>query len=279
MHLAGALGKPVVSLFFCTHFVETGPYGPGHIAIHPDLPCYPCQGTAKCLHKTCLDHISWESVAAAVSYVLDGKNITGEGSLGTGERMERLYISIYDPWGYLDWQPADGRRIAFEDIEKLLLKTAWLDLCGIISDVDETEAKYLSDVLKRYDTSEEKTNILDRMVVFGNRLADFRQLLEQALQETYRLQSLLLDNGSDRSAIKAQGKRLQKVEEQISSFDTNSAFGFLSELLNSLRENIAQTSAVTLTLKTAEVYRNIIQMTEAIRIRSGQWMESISVNA
>ncbi|MEN6359263.1 MAG: glycosyltransferase family 9 protein, partial [Smithella sp.] len=42
MHLAAAVGTPVIALFGPTDPARTGPYGKGHTVIRADLPCSPC---------------------------------------------------------------------------------------------------------------------------------------------------------------------------------------------------------------------------------------------
>jgi heptosyltransferase I len=42
MHIAAAVGTPVVALFGPTDPIRTGPYGTGHAVLTHDLPCRPC---------------------------------------------------------------------------------------------------------------------------------------------------------------------------------------------------------------------------------------------
>jgi ADP-heptose:LPS heptosyltransferase len=42
MHVAAALGRPIVALFGPTHPERTGPYGQIDHVIQLDLPCVPC---------------------------------------------------------------------------------------------------------------------------------------------------------------------------------------------------------------------------------------------
>jgi ADP-heptose:LPS heptosyltransferase len=47
MHLAAAVGTPVVSLWGAGEPRETGPLGPRHAVLrHPELPCVPCRRNA-----------------------------------------------------------------------------------------------------------------------------------------------------------------------------------------------------------------------------------------
>ncbi len=68
MHVAAALGRPVVGLFGPTDPALTGPYGPGHLILQTELPCAPCQ-KPECHWSeplACLRRISPEEVVKAV---------------------------------------------------------------------------------------------------------------------------------------------------------------------------------------------------------------------
>ena len=65
MHLAAAVGTPVIALFGPTDPVRTGPYGEGHTIVRTELPCSPCF-LKKCPTKKCMKEILPEQVFAAV---------------------------------------------------------------------------------------------------------------------------------------------------------------------------------------------------------------------
>jgi ADP-heptose:LPS heptosyltransferase len=49
MHLAAAVGTPVLALFFGTAYPwETGPFGPGHFVLYSDTLCAPCFDPVQC---------------------------------------------------------------------------------------------------------------------------------------------------------------------------------------------------------------------------------------
>ncbi len=54
LHLAAALGTPVIGLFGPTSVVRAGPYGVHHRALRVELPCSPCE------KKTCMHHRPYE---------------------------------------------------------------------------------------------------------------------------------------------------------------------------------------------------------------------------
>ncbi|MGD0275015.1 MAG: lipopolysaccharide heptosyltransferase II [Syntrophales bacterium] len=69
MHIAAAVGTPVVALFGPTDPVRTGPYGEKHIVIRKDLACSPCF-KKDCPTRQCLEEVEVEDVFAAVKHIL-----------------------------------------------------------------------------------------------------------------------------------------------------------------------------------------------------------------
>lgn len=65
MHLAAALGTPVVALFGPTSPVRTGPYGPGHVVVRTGIPCSPCY-KKRCADPKCMYEITPDLVFQAV---------------------------------------------------------------------------------------------------------------------------------------------------------------------------------------------------------------------
>jgi len=67
MHIAAAVGTPVVALFGPTSAVRTGPYGVGHQVLTGQVPCRPC--FSRTCHNTlpleCLKLVSPDQVLAA----------------------------------------------------------------------------------------------------------------------------------------------------------------------------------------------------------------------
>jgi heptosyltransferase I len=68
MHLAAAVGTPVVAIFGSTDPVLTGPYGSGHVVLRADLPCSPCL-SPQCTNPVameCMKRVTVEQVRAAL---------------------------------------------------------------------------------------------------------------------------------------------------------------------------------------------------------------------
>jgi ADP-heptose:LPS heptosyltransferase len=71
MHLAVAVRTPVIDLSVGhVDFRETGPYGPGHWVLQPELDCAPCGFDRICTHHACKDRLPAEQVAELLLHVL-----------------------------------------------------------------------------------------------------------------------------------------------------------------------------------------------------------------
>jgi 3-deoxy-D-manno-octulosonic-acid transferase/heptosyltransferase-1 len=73
MHLAAAVGTPVVALFGPTDPARTGPYGPGHQVIQASLDCAPCL-KRQCPTRRCMAEISVDKVFRVVEEILSRKD-------------------------------------------------------------------------------------------------------------------------------------------------------------------------------------------------------------
>jgi len=73
MHIAAALGKPLVTLFGPTNPIRTGPYNRPDSVVRLDIPCSPCY-SRKCSHTSCLRWLTIEPVlSTAAEQLANGK--------------------------------------------------------------------------------------------------------------------------------------------------------------------------------------------------------------
>ncbi|MCX7981280.1 MAG: glycosyltransferase family 9 protein [Syntrophales bacterium] len=61
MHIAAAVGTPVIALFGPTDPGRTGPYGPDHVVVRTGISCSPCF-LKSCTHRICMEGIRVEDV-------------------------------------------------------------------------------------------------------------------------------------------------------------------------------------------------------------------------
>ncbi|MGB9586738.1 MAG: glycosyltransferase family 9 protein, partial [Armatimonadota bacterium] len=70
LHLAAAVGTPVVALFGPTNPDVTGPQGDGHQVIYADLPCRPCMSDRCKLKRKCMEMIQVDEVVERAERIL-----------------------------------------------------------------------------------------------------------------------------------------------------------------------------------------------------------------
>lgn len=74
MHIAAALGRPLVTMFGPTNPARTGPYGRPDGMVRVEIPCSPCY-SRKCSHISCMKWLMVEDVLSACEKQLAGERI------------------------------------------------------------------------------------------------------------------------------------------------------------------------------------------------------------
>ncbi len=99
MHMAVAVGTPVVGLFFgpASPF-DTGPYSADNVLLHATAPCAPCDHNVTCLQPFCRTEIEPVAVAAAVAARL-ASDWSALDRLATVTRTARVYRTTFDAAG------------------------------------------------------------------------------------------------------------------------------------------------------------------------------------
>ncbi|HJT18922.1 MAG TPA: glycosyltransferase family 9 protein [Nitrospira sp.] len=122
MHLAVGVGTPVIDVSVGhVNFWETGPYGPGHWVIQPDLECAPCGFDRVCLHHACKDQIQCADVASLCRHVL------GIGPMPDSAGASRMYESGIDGDGLGTFTLRIGRADPLTEWYGLFWRTFWYE--------------------------------------------------------------------------------------------------------------------------------------------------------
>ena len=85
VHMAAAVGTPVVAIFGPTESLRTGPFGDKHCVVRTALPCQPCFSRT-CRYDTirCMEQLTVEAVSAAA---LDLLEVRGKSSVVVGAQV------------------------------------------------------------------------------------------------------------------------------------------------------------------------------------------------
>ncbi len=76
MHMAAALGTPVVAIFGPTAPWRTGPYGANNIVVRKEIFCSPCF-KRRCVTKACMEAIDPEEVLEKVNFLMKKARANG----------------------------------------------------------------------------------------------------------------------------------------------------------------------------------------------------------
>jgi hypothetical protein len=129
MHLAVGVQIPVIDLTVGHEdFQETGPYGPGHWVLQPDLECAPCGFDQVCSHHACKERLPIDAVADVMQHVV------GQGPLPLAVPGYRLYRSGADADQLGSFELVSGRQDATEDWYAAFWRRRWYEsITGLAS--------------------------------------------------------------------------------------------------------------------------------------------------
>lgn len=122
MHLAVGVQTPVIDLSVGhVDFQETGPYGPGHWVLQPDLECAPCGFDQVCSHHACKDRLPIEVVDGVMQHVV------GQGPVPMSIPGYRLYRSGVDADQLGTFELVSGREDAAEAWYAAFWRRRWYE--------------------------------------------------------------------------------------------------------------------------------------------------------
>ncbi len=122
MHLASAVGTPVLALFFGPAYgPETGPYGPGHLIYQALAECAPCREAAECRRRQCLERPDPGLAARLAARLLGGR--ADDGRPLDGPAGHRVWRTTLDEFGQT-LRPLGRPPLAAGEVQALLATEA-----------------------------------------------------------------------------------------------------------------------------------------------------------
>ena len=154
MHVAAAMGTPVVALSFANLFYpETAPYGENHVVLQSRKSCAPCGIDAQCLNPVCRQDIDPEWLARLLAYLEEsppGKESFRElmeGFLASHSPGPQLMVAVsgWDGQGRLRYRPVSRPPMGVPDLFRSLYRQVWgMEQEGLLPDWG-TESDILSE--------------------------------------------------------------------------------------------------------------------------------------
>lgn len=242
MHMAVAVGTPVVGLFFgpASPF-DTGPYAADQLVLHTGAPCAPCDHHVTCLEPFCRDELAPDAVAALVT------------------------ARIANDWSALEAQarrllPARLYRTGFDGQGRFLATTLG-DPPRRREDMlrDAYRATFLH-VLEAEPLPALAPGTLD-VAPFGALAALARDGIEQA----GRLAQLARAQQPRIAEIERLGRELEILDRALKEHGgTHPDTNVLAQMFTFGKENLEGDDVATLAVETARLYRDLARSAEAM---------------
>jgi hypothetical protein len=154
MHVAAAMGTPVVALSFANLFYpETAPYGENHVVLQSRKSCAPCGIDAQCLNPVCRQDIDPEWLARLLAYLEESPPGKGsfrelmEGFIASHPPGPQLMVAVsgWDGQGRLRYRPVSKPPLGIPDLFRSLYRQVWgMEQEGLLLDWG-TESDILSE--------------------------------------------------------------------------------------------------------------------------------------
>lgn len=242
MHMAVAVGTPVVSMFLASAYgYETGPYSSGNIILQPVLGCGPCNPNKSCARPDCHDHISPELMAELASMRLKEDFTSLPEGLADPNRVV-VYRSYFDEYGFCDLKALNVKTPPKMMRYRNTYRKLWLnDIGGYTFDTDQKSSPSLQ--------------------VFDQDLEG----LEQVVMCAQKGQELIQELQSYVRDASVQGAKLGEVAEKLTAIDHKieqlgfhySHLGPLTRMFVFAKENLSGSDALELASEMGRVYEDL----------------------
>lgn len=126
MHLASAMGTPIVGLFFGPALpFDTGPYGADHVLLHAAVGCAPCAHSVNCLDAFCRREITPEAVTGVVRARL-AEDWVALDEISSFPGAVRLYRTAFDDHGLFECRRLGRANPTNDELLRRAYRAVWL---------------------------------------------------------------------------------------------------------------------------------------------------------
>ncbi|MFN8388679.1 MAG: glycosyltransferase family 9 protein [Bdellovibrionota bacterium] len=253
MHMAVAVGKPVVALFLASALgFETGPYSAGNFILQPQIACNPCNPNFPCARPDCHGQITPELVA----YLAEVRIRTPRGFERDIELKEEyrsqqdvaIYCTEFDGDGFLRCRllggasARHGEKTAYYDFARAAYRALWKE-------------EFDSIPYRELPPDEDKLELSHpNLEGIKNAIA----LTEQGIGLLGELSALVLDHSGSPHRLAEVSKQIQEVDTRIEEIGLSyPLIGALIRIFLMEKENLRGDDVLVLASKTKELYSRL----------------------
>ncbi len=255
MHLAVAVGTPVVALFLASALAyETGPYSEGNFILQPQIHCNPCNPNLPCSRPDCHDQISPQLVSFLTKKRME---MTTEQAMAfkitadiADPKEVAIYCSFFDEDGFIDLKPLNGTHgrkgfsAEFYQAARDSYRRLWKSEFG-----RELGIKELSSPVKNGWAAKGEIE---------SKLSEIIGICSEAQDRVSKLEAYIRD---PRATARDLGDaNLEIIRTDRALEDIGLSYGSIGALVRMFvmeRENIRGDDPIQLTASTKQLYRNL----------------------
>lgn len=254
MHLAVAVGKPVVALFLASALCfETGPYSAGNFVMQPQISCNPCNPNFPCARPDCHGQITPELVAFLTDLRLrtpkgEEANITLPDVYKNQDQVA-IYYTDFDEDGFLEFKllagagKREGEEPRFYHLARQTYKALWKEEFNGIS------------------YSRLEPNRTGPLPASHPSLAGVQKLLDLTTEGTGllgQLSDLVRNANSPVSVLAKVNEGIQEVDKKLEEVGLSSPLlGALIRIFLMEKDNLRGDDIALLASETKELYSNL----------------------
>jgi ADP-heptose:LPS heptosyltransferase len=244
MHMAVAVGTPVVSMFLASAFgFETGPYSEDNIVLQPVIGCGPCNPNKPCSGLECHDTIEPELVAELVLRRLQGSVRQVPASLADPRKVI-VYRSFFDRFGFCDLEGINQPPPNHMSIARAAYRKLWLDDLGGYPVLPVAEAR--------------TSNSLRVISPMQEGLGAVIQAAQQGQVLNRELITLIKDARSSVARLGEVNRNMTELDRQIEELGFHhAAMGPVTRMFLFSKENLSGTEPLSLASQMLDVYESL----------------------
>lgn len=262
MHVAAALGTPIVGLFFAhAHPRETAPYGAGHVIFQARIPCAPCSYGVQCNNVVCIDKVRPRHVYSMISRQSEKGVWELPPDMGNLEGMN-VYQTGFDKDNLLRLKPMIKRPPAPEDLVALAYRKMWLKALagdGGEKSWKDGELEGIADTVREdYDVACMGPALQD-LRSKSESFQTLRRLAERAVPVTDRIIEAFGSRSLKADRLRLWSETLTQLDDRIDETGlTHPEVKPLADMFAKRKENLAGDDVLALARTTRKYYRQTI---------------------
>ena len=281
MHIAAALGTPIVGLFFAhAHPYETGPYAPGHLIFQARIDCAPCSYGAQCNDIVCIQKVQPRHLFAMIA----GHMEKGEWEMAAdmdGLDEMNVYATRYGGDQRLRLRSLIRHPLRVEDVFRCAYESLWIETLadGGVAGGERGRRENARTLLADHDCAD-----ASGVVLAG--VSEKRRVLDLLLghaghgAETARKLLRLGRNRGNPQKIQAMGQEIEKIDAAMHLLGcTHPEIKPLVDLFLKRKENFQGDDLSHLAAETMKCYETLVREGRALGAILGELAEALQGEA